>query len=246
MKLVVINPNTSATMTEDIATAARAVASNGTQIVALNPVNGPVSIEGHHDDVYAAVGVLDCIRMPQARDADGYVIACGNDPGLFAARETTTAPVLGIGEAAMQTAVMLGGHFTVITTLRRTNIQLEENVLRYGMRNHCRAVKAVDLPVLDLHGDEAYEKLRGAIAATIVEDGAETIVLACAGMAAMARRLSEELLLPVIDGVQAATRLVEAVSGLRLSTSKINSFAPPLPKEYLGHYADLSPEKSLK
>jgi len=241
MKVMVINPNTSAAMTSDIGAAARSAASLGTEIVEINPPDGPVSIEGHYDDVYAAAGVLDCIRKGQQYGVDGYVIACGNDPALMAARELTASPVVGIGEAAMHVAAMLGGHFTVITTLRRTNVQLEENLRRYGMQAQCRSVRAVDMPVLDLHGGEAKSRLKAAIVAAIEHDGAETIVLACAGMANMARDLTVELGLPVIDGVQAGTRLVEALVGLGMGTSKINSFAAPRPKEYRGRFADKAP-----
>jgi len=97
------------------------------------------------------------------------------------------------------------------------------------------------MPVLDLHGGEAKSRLKAAIVAAIEHDRSETIVLACAGMANMARDLTVELGLPVIDGVQAGTRLVEALAGLGIGTSKINSFAAPRPKEYRGRFADKAP-----
>lgn len=147
-------------MTQDISQAASDVATAGTEIIAVNPTDGPESIEGHYDDVYAAVGVLDCIRQHGGQGIDGYLIACGNDPALAAAREMVSAPVLGIGEAAMHVAAMLGGHFTVITTLARTNVQLEDNVLRYGMSQTCRSVRDVSLSVLAIHGDHAYDRMK--------------------------------------------------------------------------------------
>lgn len=241
MKILVINPNTSAAMTTEIERAAREVASSGTQIIAVNPDDGPESIEGHYDDVYAAVGVLECIRRHEGGGIDAYLIACGNDPALAAAREMVRAPVLGIGEAAMHVAAMLGGHFSVITTLARTNVQLEDNVLRYGMSHACRSVRDVSLPVLGLEGDEAYGKMRDVIVDAIENDAAETIVLACAGMAAMAERLSEELSIPVIDGVQGGVRLLEALVGLGAATTKIRSFAPPGAKIYTGAFAYAAP-----
>lgn len=241
MKILVINPNTSAAMTEEIGAAARAIASPGTEIVAVNPIDGPESVEGHYDDAYAAVGVLECIRRSQGAGIDGYLIACGNDPALNAARELVEAPVLGIGEAAMHTAAMLGGRFTVMTTLARTNCQLEENVLRYGMRETCRAVRAVDLPVLDLDGEDAYQRMKATIAATIEQDGAESIVLACAGMATIANRLTRDSGVPVVDGVQAGTRMLEALIGLGFGTSKINSLAAPRLKRYSGAFAAAAP-----
>lgn len=241
MKILIINPNTSASMTVEIGEAAREVASAGTQIIAVNPVDGPESIEGHYDDAYAAVGVLECIRKHRDQHVDGYLIACGNDPSLNAAREMVSAPVLGIGESSMHVASMLGGRFSVITTLARTNAQIEENVHRYGMADLCRAVRAVDLPVLDIGGEDAYSRMSDAISATIAQDGAETIVLACAGMATMAKRLTKEKGIPVIDGVQAGTRLLEALAGLGWTTSKINTLAQPRPKLYRGTFAYAAP-----
>lgn len=241
MKIMVINPNTSAAMTQDIAQAARDVAAAGTEIIAVKPADGPESVEGHYDDVYAAVGVLDCIRQAEGQGIDGYLIACGNDPALAAAREMVRAPVLGIGEAAMHVAAMLGGHFSVITTLARTNVQLEDNVLRYGMSHACRSVRDVALPVLALEGDEAYRKMRDVIIRAIENDAAETVVLACAGMASMANRLTAELSIPVIDGVQSGVKLLEGIVGLGLGTSKVKSFALPGPKAYAGRFADAAP-----
>lgn len=241
MKILVINPNTSAAMTQVIAQAARDVAGVGTEIIAVNPADGPESIEGHYDDVYAAVGVLDCIRRHEGQGIDGYLIACGNDPALAAAREMVHAPVIGIGEAAMYVAAMLGGHFTVITTLARTNVQLEDNVLRYGMSHACRSVRDVSLPVLALEGDDAYRKMRDVIVRAIEADAAETIVLACAGMSLMARQLSDELSIPVIDGVQSGVKLIEALVGLGAATTKISSFASPGAKTYAGAFADAAP-----
>jgi len=241
MRILVINPNTSKAMTDEIGKAARGVASPGMEIVAVNPDDGPESIEGHYDDTYAAVGVLNCIRDHRNANIDGYLIACGNDPALLAAREMVSVPVLGIGEAALHAASMLGGRFSVITTLARTNAQIEDNIRRYGMMAHCRAVHAVDLPVLDISGDDAYRKMSDAVSMTAEKDGAETIVLACAGMASMARRLTLEKGLPVIDGVQAGIRLLEALVGLGAKTTKVRSFAEPRPKLYRGLFSYAAP-----
>ena len=103
MKLLIVNPNTSSAMTDGIAQAAREVAAAGTQIVAVNPSFGPLSIEGQYDEAFAAAGVAEQVRLACSGaegQPDGVVIACFGDPGLDAAREATDAPVLGIAEAA--------------------------------------------------------------------------------------------------------------------------------------------------
>ena len=92
----VINPNTTASMTDTIREAAQAVAGPDTRIVATNPSMGPVSIESHYDEALASVGVLDEVRQGEQEGADGYVLACFGDPGLHAAQELASGPVVGI------------------------------------------------------------------------------------------------------------------------------------------------------
>ena len=116
----VINPNTSLAMTETIGAAARAVAAPGTEILAVCPTAGVPSIEGHFDEAIAAVGVLEQVKLGRQQGVDGHVIACFGDPGLLAARELASGPVVGIAEAAMHTATMLATRFSIVTTLPRT------------------------------------------------------------------------------------------------------------------------------
>ncbi len=145
MRIKVINPNTTAGMTAKIGEAARLVAARGTEILAVNPTAGPVSIESHYDEAVSVVGVLEVIRKGEAEGCDGYVIACFGDPGLLAAREIATGPVVGIAEAAMHAASFIATGFSVVTTLTRTCIIAEHLVERYGMHPFCRKVRGTDI-----------------------------------------------------------------------------------------------------
>ncbi len=107
MIILVINPNTTVSMTEKIGAAARAVAAAGTEVVAVNPDQGPASIEGHYDEALCLPGLLDEVRKGEAAGFQGYVIACFDDPGLGACRELARGPVVGICEAAMLAALMV-------------------------------------------------------------------------------------------------------------------------------------------
>jgi len=118
MRLLVINPNTTASMTEKIGTAARSAASPGTEILAMNPAQGPVSIEGYYDEALSVPGLLHLIQTTPGYDA--VIIACFDDTGLDAARCLTDRPVIGIGEAAYHFAAMLANKFSVVTTLARS------------------------------------------------------------------------------------------------------------------------------
>ncbi len=133
MRIKVINPNTTASMTRRIALAAEAAAAPGTEIIAVSPAKGPVSIEGHYDEAVSVIGLLEEIHAGEADGVDGYVIACFGDPGLLAAREIARGPVLGIAEAAMHAASFIATGFSVVTTLERTRIIAEHLVHAYGM-----------------------------------------------------------------------------------------------------------------
>ena len=236
MKIRVINPNTTWSMTEKIGAAARAVARPGTEIVAVSPATGPVSIESHYDEALAAVGLLQEIAAGEREGCDGYVIACFGDPGLKAARELARGPVIGIAEAAMHAASFLGARFSVVTTLERTTGQAWHLAESYGMQRFCAKVRAVELPVLELErpGSDARERITEECRRALAEDGSDVIVLGCAGMADLCEHIAQATGAPVVDGVAAATTLVESLVAMRLRTSKRGEFAQPVPKPITG------------
>jgi len=234
MLIRVINPNTSGAMTELIGACARQVAGPGTRVEAVSPTTGPASIESHYDEALAVPGVLAEIARGEAAGAAGHVIACFGDPGLDAARELATSPVVGIAEAAMHVASLLGRSFAVVTTLGRTRGQAWELADRYGLRARCRNVRACEVPVLDLETDpSARARILTECRAAVAEDEAEVVVLGCAGMADLCQALASELGVPVVDGVAAATILVEGLARLGLATSKRGEYAAPPPKPYV-------------
>src|ERR1700728_5464384 len=150
MRILVVNPNTSVAMTDKIGAAARAVAAPGTEIIAVNPADGPVSIEGYYDEVFSVPGLLAEIAKGEALGVSAHVIACFDDHGLEAARSLASMPVIGIGEAAFHLASMLGHRFSVVTTLSRSIAAIETNLLKYGLGRRCANVRACEVPVLAL------------------------------------------------------------------------------------------------
>ncbi len=239
MKIKVINPNTTQSMTDVIAAAARSVAAPGTEIIAVSPRHGPASIEGHYDEAVSVLGVLDEVRAGERSGVDGYVIACFGDPGLLAARELASGPVIGIAEAAMHTASLVATGFSVVTTLTRSCIIAEHLVAAYGMTHACRGVHGTDLAVLDFGRPEsdAYRVVLGRCRHALAADRSGAIVIGCAGMADLCGRLRDELGVPVIDGVTAAVKLAESLIALGLRTSKVGDLAFPIPKTYAGELA---------
>ena len=229
MRILLVNPNSTASMTEKAGACAVRFAAAGTEIRAVNPVDAPVSIEGYHDEAMCLRGMLGEIRRGEAEGYQGFVIACFDDTGLGAAREVATGPVLGICEAGMHAASMLANRFSVVTTLPRSIPIIEDLALLYGMDRKCRKVRAADVPVLALEDETsgAREKVLAEIRRAVAEDGSEAILLGCAGMADLAAWLSAEAGIPVIDGVVSAVKMVEALIGAGYKTSKVGGYAAP-------------------
>jgi allantoin racemase len=237
MRILVVNPNTTASMTRKLQAAASRIAAPGSEVTAVNPDFGPASIEGYYDEAFAVPGLLS--EIAKAPDADAYIVACFDDTGLNAARCVTTAPVVGIGEAAFHTASLIAGKFSVVTTLARSIPAIEHNLVRYGLASRCARVRASEVAVLTLEepGPMARAKLSAEIARAVAEDGCEAIVLGCAGMADLSQSLAAEHGLPVVEGVAAAVKLCEGLVSLGLRTSKRGGYATPLPKIYRGDFA---------
>jgi allantoin racemase len=237
MRICVINPNTTASMTAKIGAAVRAAASPGVKVSAVNPEFGPPSIEGFYDEAFAVPGLL--AEVAKALDADAFVVACFDDTGLEAARCATHAPVVGIGEAGFHMASLVAEKFSVVTMLSRSIAPIERNLVKYGLAARCARVRAADVPVLALEepGSDACRAIEAEIERAVAEDGAEAIVLGCVGMTDLARDLERKAGVPVLDGVACAVGLAEALARLGIRTSKRNAYASPLGKAYGGEFA---------
>jgi allantoin racemase len=230
----VINPNTSRAMTDGIARTAREAAGPGTTVLAVTSPMGPASIDSHYDEALAVPGVLAAVRDGERAGAAGHVIACFGDPGLAAAREIATGPVVGIAEAAGRVATFLGRSFSVVTTLSRTVGHATDLMRSYGLATACAGVHACDVPVLDLDSPSARACVAKACVAARDSDGCDVIVLGCAGMTGLAAALTGELGVPVVDGVAAAVKMVESLVALGLRTSKRDEYALPPAKPVTG------------
>lgn len=213
-------------MTRKIGEASERAASAGTTIVAINPQEGPASIEGYFDEALSLAGLIAVVR--EQKNYDAIVLACFDDTGLEAVRCMTDAPVIGIGEAAFHMASMLSNKFSVVTTLSRSVPAIEHNLVRYGLSTRCAKVRASEVAVLELESDtgDARQKVSAEIRNAIENDHAEAIVLGCAGMTDLAASLALQHGLPVLDGVACAVNLAEGLVRLGLKTSKLGGYAP--------------------
>lgn len=238
MKIQLINPNTCQGMTDKIAVSAQTICLPTTQIIARSPAHGPESIECAVDETIASAAMLDVIAQGEAEGVDAHIVACFGDPAIDAARELAKAPVIGIAGAAFQLASLVSHKFGVVTTMSRTLPAAHHLLQRYGYAHLCSGVRATDIAVLDLEHIQAdvYKDLVDECRAAIEQDGAEAIVLGCAGMSDLANEISAELQIPVIDGVVAAVKLAESLHALNLTTSKSGQYAAPFGKAFHGRY----------
>jgi len=235
-RITVINPNTAPELTATITAAAQAVAGPGVTVLGVNPAVGVPSVESHAEEAVAALGVLE--QVGQTNDyTDAYVIACFGDTGVAAAREVATCPVVGMTEAALQTACLVAHRFVVITLPARTIAHTDRVVRALGLDHRCSVI-AVDVPVADLVDGSTHllDAFTAAARTAIDTDRAEAVVLGCAGLAELVDPLTKVLGVPVIDGVAAGVGIAAGLVSMGLNTSRANTFAavPGLPDYRLG------------
>lgn len=231
MKILVLNPNTSASMTAEIGAAARAAAAPGTDIVTAQPFFGAVAIDSAAESYLSAVGVMDVVagRLADGTfDADAVVLAGFGEHGKDALQEMLDVPVLDIAESAAHVAHLIGRRFSVVTTLARSIAPIEDRLLLAGLAAHCASVRACGLGTaeVDADPDGAVKAIVAEAGRAVTEDGADVICLGCAGMAGVADAITSTLGVPCVDGVAAAVGLAQMLVGLGLSTSKAGVYAP--------------------
>lgn len=240
MHITVINGNISTSVSEDILQAARLTAFPGTEITMRTPEIGPSTIEGYLDAELSALGVCEEIaRTNQATDA--FVIACFSDPGLYAAREMTSLPVIGIAQASMLTAMQLGHSFSLLSPLIKMRPILKKLAANYGFQDQLASVQTVEMSVSQaaIHGDERLNAFLQAGATAIETDGAEVLILAGAVLAGMEIEMTRELGIPVLDPVKCAMIQAQGLVAMQLHTSKKGGFSNHRPKTSHGAPSNL-------
>lgn len=227
MKLLVINPNTTARMTERMLESARRVAPHGWDVIGETARQGASSIDGYYEDLLGAAAVCETVLCYEGK-VDAFVIGCTDDPALLAARELTKVPVVGSGEASFLCAMPLGHRFSVLTTIPRSAAVIEHLLELHGVRGRCASVRVSGLTVLECEdASRTAAALEAAGRRALDEDGAEVLCLACAGMSGLAERLTAALKVPVIDPIAAATSMAVSLVAMGLRTSKACSLQTP-------------------
>lgn len=232
MRIILINGNTSIGVSQSIGAAARSVCEGWPDISCevLTPAFGPGTVEGYLDGDLAAVAVAGVVAQHR-NQGDAFIIACFSDPGLFAAREITDKPVIGIAQASMLVAQQLGHSFSILTPLKRLKPVLENLVRKYGFGENCTSVETVDLSVSEAHRNKTQTiEAFSAAGQRAIAMGAEVVILGGAVLAGMEIEMSARLGVPVLDPVKCAVVQAVSLAKLGLLTSKSGGFAKQLAK----------------
>lgn len=214
--LIVINPNSSQTVTKGIDAAIDPLRSFGIPIRCLTLPEGPEGIESQRQ---ADLTIAPLLALAEAQeDAAGYVIACFGDPGLHALRDQTRLPVVGIQEAAVMTALTLGQRFGVIAILPASIPRQLRAFGAMGVLGRLAGDRALGLGVADLaEPDKTLDAMIVTSRRLRDEDGANVLIMGCAGMARYRSTLEEATGLPVVEPTQCAVSM--ALGQIRLNLS---------------------------
>lgn len=228
-KALVINPNTSDAMTAEIeATAQRVFQPPWSCIVSSTPA-GPESLESWSDYHLASVTILPI--LDKHPDVDGIVLACFGDPGLYLLKESCSVPVIGIAEASMSLAMLLGARFGILAGMRRAVELMDSMVRTYSLDTRYAGTVSLEMRVLDFARDRSatlnvLERASGKLR----EKGAEILLLGCAGLTTFVEDLQAKVEMPVIDPVEAGCRTLQTLCAAHLNTSHIGLYSKPAPQ----------------
>lgn len=215
MRILLLNPNTSADITELMLTAGRRVALPGTELIGVTASRGVPYIANEAEAILGA-GVALELLAEHAHGIDAAIIGAFGDPGLVGARELFDLPIVGLAEAAMMTACMLGRRFAIVTFARALVPWYRVCVDAHGLSGRCASIKPLEgnFGALVNVADEKEEALVALARRTVEEDQADVLIFAGAPLSGLAARVADRLPVPVVDQVAAAVRQAETLATL--------------------------------
>jgi Asp/Glu/hydantoin racemase len=233
--LLLINPNISDSVSDLIRAEAQRSASPGTTLEVLTAPFGVAYIETRFEALIGAYAAAQLAAEHHER-FDAVIVAAFGDPGLGGLREALPCPVTGLTEAALASACLLGGRFSIVAISQRIKAWYRETVQHYGLESRLASIRALDEPLADIgnvQGNQG-ESLVALARSCVAEDGADVIVLAGAPLAGLARTLAGRLPVPTVDGVSSAVRHAETLVRLRPQRALLGSYAPVPRKPHQG------------
>ena len=222
MKILIINPNSSEEMTAAIQNVAEIYAAGDFEVKTVPTPGAPEYIDYYTDQAIAAPGMMQIVKENEA-EYDAFIVACHCDPNLDLLKQITTKPVVGIGEASMKLATMLGHSFSVVSAGKHSIPNKRALIHKYGLDNDCASVRG---PKDDFDDPTVEGPYHSAAQVAMEEDLSEVIVLGCAGFAGMAEEMSAKLGVPVLDGIVCGLIVATGLVKAGYTTSKIRRYKP--------------------
>ena len=206
-----INPNSTVAMTDSCVETLRSELPEFCQVKGITNYDGPAAIQGEEDGIAAIPGLLTEIEKNPA--CDGFIIGCFDDTGLTEARLISRKPIIGIGQSAFHMAALRHGKFCVLTTLEISIPVIKQNIEAQGFSNLCKDVMASGIPVLELENNpiSAAKTISECIKSIEVRDPEIAVVLGCAGMTNVYRRLQAQHDVYLLDPIVCSARMVNAI-----------------------------------
>ena len=207
-RILVINPNSNSAVTEGLDQALEPLRlAGGPAIDCTSLPDGPHGIESQRHIDAVALPLSRLVVQEESR-TDAFVIACYGDPGIHVCREATAKPVFGIAESGLLTALSRGERFGVIA-IAAPSIRRHLRYLRQlALDARLAGERPLDMSVAEsASGADTLERMIGVGSDLRDRDGADVVIMGCAGMAKHRAPLEDALGIPVIDPTQAAVTL---------------------------------------
>ncbi|KQQ64032.1 Asp/Glu/hydantoin racemase [Pseudomonas putida] len=240
MRLLIINPNISHSVTDLIEAEAHRTAAADTQIQMATAASGVAYIETRFEALLGAHAAT-VIAGERLGSYDAVLVAAFGDPGLLALKEVLDVPVVGMTEAALMTAAQLGQRISIIAISRRITSWYRECVAQNGMLDRLASIRHLDRPLRDAGSvqEDHAERLLELSHLAVNADGADVLILAGAPLAGLARGLAGRLPVPVVDGVSCGVAQAQLLHRLQAGRATQGSFARPPAKPNQGLPAGL-------
>ena len=235
MRILLLNPNTTSAVTDLLVAAGGKARAEGTELVPLTASRGVPYIATRAEAQIGGAVALEMLAQHH-HGMDGAIIAAFGDPGLMGARELFDIPVIGMAEAAMLTACMLGRRFAIVTFATALGPWYHECVEQHGLTGRLAGIRMLDGGFHSI-SDVQMEKealLVELANRAVQEDGADVVILAGAPLAGLADKVADRIPVPVVDQIAAAVKQIEALVTLRPRKATAGTFRRPGPKETIG------------
>mgnify|MGYP001350447768 FL=1 len=219
IEICIINPHATTKSNEKLKNCAIKIVDSNSNIF-ISQENLENDYFSHHLETTNVSSLVKEIENNNSSDA--FIIASYEDIGVETIRKVTSKPVIGIGEASFYTANIIANKFSVITNISQSHEALKNNLIKYDMDHKCVSLKSIEVPILDMEtmSKSNLKKLENEIERTISEDEPEAIIITSAGILKLSKGLGEKFNFPFIEGITAATALIENLTKLELNIKK--------------------------